>query len=56
MSETALWGSLGILVAIIVGLLTVRRIKVRKSTQNQKVGDNSKAIQSGRDTNIGGDQ
>ena len=49
--EITLW-AVGIAVTLIVGVVGVRSITKKRLSQNQKVGKDSVAIQSGRDTNI----
>lgn len=49
-AELITWG-IGIIVTIILGVFVVKR--VRRQSQVQKTGPNSKNIQSGRDTKIG---
>ncbi|MCR4377649.1 MAG: hypothetical protein NUV50_06095 [Rhodospirillales bacterium] len=52
--DIVLWLA-GVAIAIILALLGAKVIKSRTTKQRQKTGDNSIAIQSGRDTNLGGE-
>lgn len=52
-----IWGIIlsviGIILAVYFGFKTATYVKSKRLTQNQKVGSNSNAIQSGRDTKVG---
>ena len=52
--DLVLWG-IGLIVSVIIGVWGLKTVTSRK-IQNQKTGERSISIQSGRDTNVRNDE